>query len=340
MAIKILVVDDEILFQKVINQVFKQQIKNNKYEFHFATNGKQALEKVISGLKIDIMLVDIRMPEMDGLTLIEELNNKDFSSIRTIIISAYADIPNFRKAMNERAFDFLVKPIEIDELERCINKLFNLKEQSASSTKYSKTSQATSIKAILSDPLTPKVSPSIAYKIFKQLQPSQQVKTIRRVIEDFSLEELNDLKYELEAYEYIEIERQEELDNLATEVYDRLGFDEAKIPRIALEKGYVEERVVKRNLASGETKDYGIHLYLIWSTGTSKKTYYLGPASTLDERTKTFLSLLGYSISKGQTAPVSPPEEDTIKPLSDESMGQKPKPKLPIKLYGKKFDKF
>ncbi len=334
MAIKILVVDDEPLFQKVFNRFFSQQIKMRKYEFHFASNGKEALEKVTSGLKIDIMLVDIRMPEMDGLTLIEKLNEQGIPA-NVIIVSAYADIPNIRKAMNEGAYDLLVKPIGIDEIEECINRLSNLRKQSIKLSKPSETRQAARINTLVADSPNQKATPSIAYKITKQLQPNQQIKVINRLVENFTLEELTDLKYKVETQEYIEIERQEGREDLAFKVYEELGFDEKKLPLIALERGRVEERIVKRNTSSGDVKDYGIHLYLRWKIGTDK-AYYLGPADSLDERTKTLLSLLNYSQSQENLEEAALPDEKDIKPAIDEPENRKLK--SPINLRRKSFE--
>ncbi len=334
MAIKILVVDDEPLFQKVFNRFFSQQIKMRKYEFHFASNGKEALEKVSSGLKIDVMLVDIRMPEMDGLTLIEKLNEQGIPA-NVIIVSAYADIPNIRKAMNEGAYDLLVKPIGIDEIEECINRLSNLRKQSIKLSKPSETRQAARINTLVADSPNQKATPSIAYKITKQLQPNQQIKVINRLVENFTLEELTDLKYKVETQEYIEIERQEGREDLAFKVYEELGFDEKKLPLIALERGRVEERIVKRNTSSGDVKNYGVYLYLRWKIGTDK-AYYLGPADSLDERTKTLLSLLNYSQSQENLEEAALPDEKDIKPAIDEPENRKLK--SPINLRRKSFE--
>lgn len=336
MAIKVLLVDDEINFQRVINQVLKQQIKSGKYEFNFATNGQEALDKIVSGLKVDVALVDIRMPEMDGLTLIEELNNLGNLSVNSIIVSAYADMPNVRKAMKERAFDFLAKPIGIDELEEAIGKAYVFKKQSRQLAKPTEGKQTARVKSLIADPSSKKVTLDVACRIAKQLPVGQRVELLRRLMEGLSLDALIDLKYELETQEYIEIENQEKRNKLAVEVYQDLGFDEAKIPLIALEKGFIEERVIKRNMASGDVKDYGIHLYLRWreEIGGVCKGYYLGPLYSLDERTKILVSLLGYSLDKETLAPTSP-TNDEAEPLTYGGTDVKRIPKPPIKMYGK-----
>lgn len=314
MAIKVLLVDDEVNFQRVINQVLKREIKNEKYEFSFATNGKEALEQISSGLKVDVALVDIRMPEMDGLTLIEELNKRP-NPINTVIVSAYADIPNVRRAMKAKVMDFLVKPIEIDELEEAISKAFEVKKQNKQIAKPSESKQATRIKSLLSNPTSQQVTESIAYKIVRQLPNDKQLRVIRRLIEGFNLEELSDIKYDVETQEGLIIDKEESLNNLAIEVYENLGFDESKLPLIALEKGFVEERVIKKTLKDGDLKDYGVHFYLRWKEdGTAGKAIYLGPAHSLDDRTKALITLLNYSPNKAKLALDLPLSDDTAEP--------------------------
>lgn len=330
MAIKVLLVDDEVNFQRIINQVLKREIKREKYEFSFALNGKEALDKISSGLKIDVALVDIRMPQMDGLTLIEELNNRGISSISSIIVSAYADMPNVRKAMKERAFDFLAKPIGIDELEEAIDKAYIFQKQSRQLAKPTEGKQTARVKSLIADPSSKKVTLDIAYRIAKQLPTKQRVELLRRLMEGLSLDTLIDLKYELETQEYIEIENQEKRNKLAVEVYHNLGFDGAKIPLVALEKGFIEERVIKRTKASGDVKNYGTHLYLRWreELGGVCKGYYLGPLYSLDERTKTLVSLLGYSLDKEKIAS-DLPADDLAEPSTERKL------KSPIKMYSK-----
>lgn len=335
MAIRILVVDDEPLFQKAINHFFSQQIKTKKYEFHFASNGKEALEKVASKLKIDIMLIDIRMPEMDGLTLIEQINERGISS-NVIIISAYADMLNIRKAMNEGVYDIIVKPIEIDELQECINKLTKLRKQSIKLSKPSQTVLSQQIKKLSDDSTSLKVTPNLAYKVAKQLPVEQQMGVVHRLMEGFHLEELTDLKYRVETQEYIEAERQEEREELAIKVYEELGFDKDKLPLVALEQGRLEERFVKATAASGEIKDYGTHLYLRWKVTDTDKAYYLGSAHSLDERTKTLLSLIGHSLKRNQAEKSAQLDEEEIKSPRQEP--EKRKVKSPINVRNKKFE--
>lgn len=118
---KILVVDDEDDLKVLIKQRFRQKIRQNEYDFVFAENGRHALEQLIAHPDIDLVLSDINMPEMDGLTLLSKLSAQNYM-LKTVIVSAYGDMENIRTAMNSGAFDFITKPIDFKDLEITIEK--------------------------------------------------------------------------------------------------------------------------------------------------------------------------------------------------------------------------
>jgi len=118
---KILVADDESDLEILIKQRFRRQIRENKYQFQFALNGKQALDLIQDNTDIDLVLSDINMPEMDGLTLLSNLAKKS-PLIKTVVVSAYGDMENIRSAMNKGAFDFICKPVNFEDLEVTIEK--------------------------------------------------------------------------------------------------------------------------------------------------------------------------------------------------------------------------
>jgi class 3 adenylate cyclase/DNA-binding NarL/FixJ family response regulator len=118
---KILVADDEMDLEMLIKQKFRQKIREQQYEFIFAVNGKDALEKIQQHPDVDIVLSDINMPEMDGLTLLSKLNESS-PLIKAVIVSAYGDMDNIRTAMNRGAFDFITKPINFEDLSVTMEK--------------------------------------------------------------------------------------------------------------------------------------------------------------------------------------------------------------------------
>jgi len=122
MAVKILSVDDETDLELLLTQFFRRQIRKGEYEFYFAHNGLEALQFLLKYPDISIILSDINMPEMDGLTLLAKINEMRVPSRKCIMVSAYGDMDNIRHAMNGGAFDFATKPIDLDDLQRTIEK--------------------------------------------------------------------------------------------------------------------------------------------------------------------------------------------------------------------------
>ncbi|WP_372397310.1 ATP-binding protein [Azospirillum sp. HJ39] len=118
---KILVVDDERDVETLIMQRFRRAVRAGELEFLFAHDGQEALETLRTQPDIDMVLSDINMPGMDGLTLLDHLPRVN-ADIRAVMVSAYGDLGNVRAAMNRGAFDFIIKPIDFSDLEATIHK--------------------------------------------------------------------------------------------------------------------------------------------------------------------------------------------------------------------------
>src|SRR5262245_13461989 len=118
---KILVVDDEPDLKLLIQQKFRRQIRDGHYDFVFAHNGVEALAQLDANPNVDLVLSDINMPEMDGLTLLTKLPTTP-NQLKAVMVSAYGDLANIRTAMNRGAFDFVTKPIDFEDLEVTIQK--------------------------------------------------------------------------------------------------------------------------------------------------------------------------------------------------------------------------
>ncbi|CAA9532538.1 MAG: Adenylate cyclase [uncultured Segetibacter sp.] len=121
---KILVADDETDLELLIKQKFRRQIREKKYEFCFALNGNDAIRQLAANPDIEILLSDINMPEVDGLTLLSRLSEVS-PLVKTVMVSAYGDMENIRTAMNRGAFDFVCKPVNFEDLELTIEKTIN-----------------------------------------------------------------------------------------------------------------------------------------------------------------------------------------------------------------------
>jgi adenylate cyclase len=121
MTARILVVDDEPDMETLLVQKFRRQIGDGSVQLLFARDGVEALDLLASDGSLDMVITDINMPRMDGLTLLQKLQETD-ERLSTVIVSAYGDMANIRTAMNRGAFDFVTKPIDFSDLEATIAK--------------------------------------------------------------------------------------------------------------------------------------------------------------------------------------------------------------------------
>ena len=116
---KILMADDEPDLEPLVLQRMRHKIRSGEYSFVFAHNGVEALDMLVEDQ--DIVISDINMPHMDGLTLLEQIPKVD-PSIRAVILSACGDMKNIRTAMRRGAFDFITKPIDFEDLHETIER--------------------------------------------------------------------------------------------------------------------------------------------------------------------------------------------------------------------------
>jgi sigma-B regulation protein RsbU (phosphoserine phosphatase) len=121
MPAKILVVDDEPQLERLILQRFRKQIKNKEYHFAFSKSAAEALELLKQNSPFDIVMTDINMPQMDGLTFLAKLKEIKLP-VKTVMVSAYGDMRNIRTAMNQGAYDFVTKPIDFEDLKVTLDK--------------------------------------------------------------------------------------------------------------------------------------------------------------------------------------------------------------------------
>ena len=182
MPTKLLVVDDEPDLELLIRQKFRKQIREKDFEFVFAHNGVEALEKLRADREIDIVLSDINMPEMDGLTLLSEL--KEFGPVlKAVIVSAYGDMENIRTAMNRGAFDFLTKPIDFRDLEVTVDKtlreLMTLKEALVAHSQLVSIQQELKVASYIQHSILPRTFPPFPgrrdFDLNAQMIPAKEV---------------------------------------------------------------------------------------------------------------------------------------------------------------------
>ena len=176
---KILVVDDEPDLELLLKQKFRRRIRRREIDLVFASNGVEALEKLDEFEDIDMVLSDINMPEMDGLTLLSQINSLDLD-LRAVIVTAYGDMENIRTAMNRGAFDFLTKPINFDDLETTIEKTIShlevMREALRSRDELVALRQELGVAAQMQDSILPKVFPDDPrFDLFAWMTPAKEV---------------------------------------------------------------------------------------------------------------------------------------------------------------------
>ena len=176
---KILVVDDEPDLEPLMLQRMRRNIRRGEYEFVFARDGVEALEMLIADKEIDMVVSDINMPRMDGLTLLQQIQNVS-PDIRAIIISAYGDMENIRTAMNRGAFDFVTKPLDFQDLrltiERTLQHLDEWREGLKSRDKLVALQNELDVANNIQQSVLPASFPEDpSYQIYGSMQPARNV---------------------------------------------------------------------------------------------------------------------------------------------------------------------
>lgn len=176
---RILVVDDEPDLEPLMKQRMRRQIRAGQYDFVFAHNGIQALQQIEEDKGIDMVLSDINMPQMDGLTLLEQIPKID-PNLRAVIISAYGDMKNIRTAMNRGAFDFVTKPVDFDDLRITIDRTLEQIEEWRKALKVRdklvSLQNELQLASSMQQSILPKVFPDDAsYNVFGTMQPARNV---------------------------------------------------------------------------------------------------------------------------------------------------------------------
>jgi YesN/AraC family two-component response regulator len=256
--VKLLVLDDEIDFGKAIQSLFYQEVTAGKYEIIYAQNGQEALEivELDRGCEIDLILADLKMPadKIDGFTFMKTLHERQIY-IKTIVISAYATVENYRQAIQEQVLFFLSKPLEdLKILKPLVEEALNCSSQFDKETR--KVRFNTILKAANSLPSRQKE------KLFYKLAEKLEIESIKRL-----QKKMPDL---LEKQEERAKKRQEEKELLIEK--QRSGELDSNIPLELLEGNYIEERYIKRK--NGDV--HGPYYYLRWREDGQLMSRYLG----------------------------------------------------------------
>ncbi|HEY2382132.1 MAG TPA: SpoIIE family protein phosphatase [Terriglobia bacterium] len=182
MAFKVLIVDDEPDLEVLIRQRFRKRIKDGEFEFVFAHNGQEALNRLKDDPTLDVIMSDINMPVMDGLTLLSRLTDIN-RILKAVIVSAYGDMQNIRTAMNRGAYDFLIKPIDFADFETTLNKtiqeLETIKQGLQAREELTAIQHELGVAARIQQSILPRQFPPFPgrteFEIFAQMTPAREV---------------------------------------------------------------------------------------------------------------------------------------------------------------------
>ena len=177
---RILMVDDEPDLEPLIKLRMRRKIRAGTYDFLFAHNGIEALEMLANDDGIDLVVTDINMPQMDGLTLLEQIPNVAGDDIRCIVASAYGDMKNIRTAMNRGAFDFVTKPVDFEDLqvtiERTLRHLEEWREALSARDKLTALQNELDLASSTQQSILPKAFPKTSdYQVFANMEAARNV---------------------------------------------------------------------------------------------------------------------------------------------------------------------
>lgn len=116
---RILVVDDEENTRLALTRLLARE----GYDVKTAANGSEALNQ-IRNQPVELIITDLNMPVMNGLTFLRELNREQPAS-NVIMITAYGEVESYLEALNLGAFEYLNKPVKLDELKKVMRKMFH-----------------------------------------------------------------------------------------------------------------------------------------------------------------------------------------------------------------------
>ena len=126
MSVSILVVDDEPDVADLFRQRFRREARQGTYVMHFAGSGEEALEKLADGIRPELIVIlsDINMPGMDGLSLLREIKQR-WEKLPVMMVTAYGDDERRERASEYGAAEFITKPVDFEMLKERLRQLPN-----------------------------------------------------------------------------------------------------------------------------------------------------------------------------------------------------------------------
>jgi YesN/AraC family two-component response regulator len=249
---KILVVEDEHTTQNWLNQSFRRQIRACQYQLDYVDDGQKALEKIRSEY-YDLALIDIKIPEPDGLTLLNLINQQHIN-LKSIIISAYGEPENYRRAIQEKADDFLVKPFPANDLAESIERVLKTEKKPRIVREQENTQDLDSVSS-------GKPSLNVIFDLAELLTPTLQFRLITRLIPNLNLNQIKKLEENFPFW-ITEAEKRQ--------IGQREDKKERLLQALKRTNSFIEERpITEESKKTGELRHY-YYLYVRWKDPNKK----------------------------------------------------------------------
>lgn len=297
--------DDEPKFQKALTINFRHEITEGSLEFEFAQNGREALEIAQKSPEINLIITDINMPEMDGLTFLEKLK-KLKPTITAIVITGYNDTDNVSRALKTGARDCISKSTDFNELKRTINSALATRTIDVSAIRVDDTEaqdrehRNAKQKYYRKERTQVRVSTITSWS--RSLRPEHRYEAVVEIIaKHFTAEQIEDLEYELETLKLLAIENEKIAQRIE---YENSQTGSNKYPPLStMSNAYLDYRVVTKKLKDKTTRTYGPYWYLRYYNGEDKKTegIYFG-----QEDPRLHYPTLPVKVGQGLTLPPLP----------------------------------
>ena len=279
MTAKIIIIDDEDMFLRLIKRSFKKQLREEKYKFSYCSDGLEALKRIKRD-RPDLVLIDLEMSNVNGFEVIKQIQDSN-PEIPIVIVSTYGSKDNYRQAMNCQVYDFLTKPINFQAMESTIDKALEFGQ-----TNKSKLSKVVTIQGSKQNEqkISEKPHANTIIKLLNQLNCDQLYNIFYKIIENkFKPEDIQDFLSDLQVLVIESREQQEE-----EEILKGLDLERKKqglIPLSWIKKGKIDKRYTRKKLASGKIKKYGPFFYLRYKVQEQEEfqTTFLGRYEEIED---------------------------------------------------------
>ena len=251
---KLLFVDDEVGIKKLVEQYL--QLSKEEYDVVFAHSGEEAIEALERHNPLDLLITDIRMPEIDGWELVDISRNN--YNLKTIIISAFGTADNLKRAYENQVSDFFIKPFKFKNLFASIKRIIGENPSSGSTIEKVKQPEIGSEK---------KITYHTVAKLAKDLQPVQQLKLVSELLKNFDLEQLEEFQLEIPSLKRAVLKKQEERQEMSEEDAERVR--KGLLPISLIANSWIEERWVQTSAISGNKR---LYYNIKWMEGRRMRT--------------------------------------------------------------------